>query len=1350
MLRPSTNNGVSGWSKREGELSGTLVEDDAPTVIEVLLIETEAAIAAGTPLPTASDAQLSQFELDEFEGMQECLQLLNNARREGWLENAKDTLTAEPDLPWLASANLGGGLPHIGRFEIVRELGRGGHGVVFLARDPGLRRLVALKVARPECLVSDDLRKRFHREAMAAGGLRHDNIIEVYEVGEFGPASYIASAYCEGQTLQQWLAEVGRQATDREAAAVVAAIASAVEHAHSKGVLHRDIKPSNVLLQPAATTIGSDEEVGSRKREPLGSYIPKLTDFGLAKLLDATDEHTRTGSTLGTPAYMAPEQASGRIDRIGPATDVYALGVLLYEMLAGCPPFRGESDIDTARRVCEDEPIPLRRLRPSVSLDLEAICLHCLEKDPVSRYQTAGAVHEDLLRFLTGMPTIVRPVSQSQAAVRWIKRRPLHAALLCVSLALIVCLAGGGWWASLRTKQALHRESALRSEAEASNLKAVASSAETKRLLYASDMRVAHQLYLNGNLKASRDLLQTHLPKPGNEDLREFSWHYINYRTQPGIATFRGHSDGVRMAVISGDGTHLLSIGNDGCAKLWNVNSRVILLTLPSRDVDVAAFSSDGLRCAIAGERSAWIYFLDDLEHPRALSHEIDRPTSLKFSTPHVSLDEELIAIAGDSGRAELWRVADTKSPANSMQLEGPVSALAFSNQGELAIASGRKIQWYRTSDDFGLASSSTMDADVTCVEYSNARIGKVAICLSNGQVIVRSIAGDATDVVIPHARPVTEVTFDANGVSLVTAGSDSIARLWDLSRTTCTKEFVGHADRIVSAGFCMNGARLMTASDDGSVKVYRVADANFTVVDRPHFGINELGFSSDSRLFVWTGYPTEGNVPACTGLVELPSLMTDVVHGAAGCFADLQFLQEPRRFIAIANSGGRADVRLNGVPAAVSSTNEPKIQEGFAPKITATSDGTTLVWGDVYPLYITYEFEGGAQRIGPKEKGEVVEMRINPFTEEFVLVASARELAKWDLKSRQCTGRWKMPSSIRAFDFIDKDRIALAGADSILRVIDINSGKEHVSFPSNEGPIRSVAVHPNGRTLALGHADAAISLWDLSVNRQLLSFAEHKSEVTCLRFSPDGQYLASGGAPGHVFIWSAPQIPQESLTPFDEKPKSEIEAKVLDRFDASVKPQRVPATVPFHLADLPEKFRRVYDYGRSVGYSAAFPTCIDQETDDGIAVGVVAFKPGVCRWGEAPESEVTGAMDGKAGVEGLLMRHWRAIQWGKKYKQSLVFSNFHQGIQVDRPVRGVIEIDAKAYLLERANAVVPAEADSLSNRLRMLNSEALRRGYHGALPTCEDDDAGQWIGAAFFKPESAEVLSVPAHLLSN
>jgi serine/threonine protein kinase len=1329
------------------------MNDDDSTAIEALLIETETAILAGTPLPSPVDAELSSVELGEFREMQDCLILLHNARRGGWLDKSGDDIIAKPDLLRLESPAVPEETLSIGRFEIIRELGRGGHGVVFLARDPRLRRLVALKVARPECLISDDLRKRFHREAMAAGGLHHGNIIDVYEVGEAGPVSYIASAYCEGPTLHQWLAGAGRQASNREAATLVAAVARAVEHAHSKGVLHRDIKPSNVLLEPAASSGRYNERDALRTMETLGRYIPKLGDFGLAKLLDSTDDQTRTGSTLGTPAYMAPEQASGRIDLIGPSTDVYALGVLLYELLVGHPPLRGDNDIDTARRVCEDEPIPPRRLRPTVSPDLEAICLHCLEKTPSQRYPTAAALVEDLSRFLAGEPTIVRPLRRAQVALRWIKRRPLQSALLAVSVASIVSLSGGGWWASVRSTQALHRESVLRSEAEASKLEAVASSAQTKRLLYASDMRVAYQLYLNGNLKASQELLHSHIPGPGDEDLREFSWNYINYRTQPELTTFRGHPEGLRTAVISGDGTHLITVGNDGQAKLWNVASREVLLATSPSSVDVTAFSNDGLRFAVADSNTAFIYSLDDLEHPRKFLHKVGQPASLAFSEPQVSLEEEMLAISGASKRVELWRVSDTRACLTSMQIEDAVSAVAFSSHGELAIAHGKSVGSYRTSGDFGLVSSLETDAEIRCIEYSNARCGKIAIGLSDGRTLVRSTAAAADEIEVRHAQSVNAVAFHASGQFVATASSDGMARVWDAKTGRCLKEFVGHTDRVVNAAFCQNGSRLMTASDDGSAKICRIEDASFTVVDWPNFGVNELGFSNDSRLFVWTGHPTSGGVPGCTGLVELPSFGADFVQGAAGSYADLQFLKEHRRFITTDNAGNRCDVRVTSTPVTSKSYLEPANQPGFAPKLSATSNGEMVVWGDVYPLYVTYVDGGKAERIGSDESGEVTELRINPFSEDYVLVASAQVLMRWDLRTRECTHRWVMPTSVKGFDYVDKDRVALAGADGVLRIVDLSSGEETTSFPSNDGPIRSVAVHPNGRTLALGHAGGAISLWDLSVNRQLLTFAGHKSEVTSVRFSPDGQYLASGGAPGQVFIWSALHMPAESLTPSQVKQTASsvgLTAKVVVPANVSVRVQRLPTTVPFDQADLPEKFRRVYDYAKSVGYSGAFPTCIDEETDDGIAIGVVAFKPGVCRWGEALESEVTSTLNGKAGVDGLLMRHWRSALWGERYKQALVFSNFHQGMSLDRLVWGVIEIDAAAYVLDRADAVVPAEADSLSNRLRMLNTEAFRRGYHGALPTCDDDTDGHWIGAAFFKPESAEVLEVPAHLLSN
>jgi serine/threonine protein kinase len=255
----------------------------------------------------------------------------------------------------------------LGRFQILRELGRGGFGIVYLAVDTRLRRQVALKVPRPDVLLSDELVRRLHREAEAAARLSHPNLVGIHEVGDAGPICYLVTDYCPGPTLSAWLRQQTAPVAPATSAHLLYQLAQAVSYMHDRGVVHRDIKPGNILLQE---TPGSES---ATQPGPKG-LVPKLTDFGLAKVAESVTRHTRAGTVLGTLAYMAPEQADGRTADTGPLTDVYALGAVLYECLTGKPPFQGVSEADTLRQLLHDEPARPTLFLPNIPRDLETIC----------------------------------------------------------------------------------------------------------------------------------------------------------------------------------------------------------------------------------------------------------------------------------------------------------------------------------------------------------------------------------------------------------------------------------------------------------------------------------------------------------------------------------------------------------------------------------------------------------------------------------------------------------------------------------------------------------------------------------------------------------------------------------------------------------------------------------------------------------------------------------------------------------------------------------------------------------------------------------------------------------------
>jgi serine/threonine protein kinase len=324
-------------------------------------------------------------------------------------------------------------------------LGRGGMGVVYRARQKSLNRVVALKMLRAGAHASPELLARFHIEAEALARLQHPNIVQIHEVNEYAGCPFIAMEFLDGGNLHELLN--GRPAPPRVAAELVETLARAMHAAHLRGIVHRDLKPANILMRRLENPNPKSERgpIPGTAIE-LRDYTLKVTDFGLAKHLAEDARHTATGVIMGTPSYMAPEQARGRVHDIGPPADVYALGAILYELLTGRPPFEGESGMDTLRRVVSEEPTAPSRLRPKLPRDLETICLKCLQKDAANRYPTAEHLADDSRRFLNGEPITARPARAGERLVMWLKRRPAWAALMGAVVATsVIGLSSFAW-----------------------------------------------------------------------------------------------------------------------------------------------------------------------------------------------------------------------------------------------------------------------------------------------------------------------------------------------------------------------------------------------------------------------------------------------------------------------------------------------------------------------------------------------------------------------------------------------------------------------------------------------------------------------------------------------------------------------------------------------------------------------------------------------------------------------------------------------------------------------------------------------------------------------------------------
>jgi WD40 repeat protein len=1044
---------------------------------------------------------------------------------------------------------LGATLRYFGDYEILEELGRGGMGVVYRARQVSLNRFVALKLILAGQLASESEVRRFRTEAEAAARLDHPNIVPIYEIGEHDGRQYFSMKWVEGGALSERISNRQFQISNHNAAALLAAIARAVHYAHQRGVLHRDLKPSNILLDAQGQ--------------------PHLTDFGLAKMLDRNSGLTHSGSVMGTPNYLAPEVAAGKTKEVTTAADVFSLGAILYELLTGRPPFEAETVAATLQNVLNAEPPSPRSLNPSVPRDLEIICLKALEKEPGRRYGSAELLADELDRFARGEPILARPATSLGRLIKWTKRKPALAGSLA---ALVFVFAGGlagvvwKWRAEVSHRRLAQQESAralhavTRLEIErAESLLQVGDSSRglaylarllrqqptnrvvAERLINALSYRpfclpvapLRHGKPLNSLPDDQKDTMSGIVGFDLSVITADFSPDGRLVITASGDGNARlwdtltgqpvgeplRHQAEVVWAQFSGDGQRVVTASVDGSARLWAVPSGQLTIPPLRHDgiVHFASFSPDNQRVVTAArDRTARIW---NVRTGQPIAVPLLHPMAVYFCC--FSPDGKLVLTADESRHARLWDAATGvclgtadhfyfKGASKSHPAFSPDSAEVLTlyhhhaTLRDLRVETPKSARFSHESFVFG-ASYSPDDRSIATVSHdTTARIWDVR-------------TGETVAPALRHEHWVTSADFSGDAQILVTASRDNSARLWEVRTGRALAEPLAHGYDVRTALMTPDRRHAVTIIEGDAAWLWDVRIAQPLVVLRYlPTAARFITFSRDGRHLLVVNESEEARVwDAHSGRDQTRA----VRHGNNRYITKAQFSPDGRRW-ATASEDGSVLVWDTATGDAVS---RPLRHEGLVSRVDFSPDGKRLVTAGEHTPRV-WDVESGTHLLKLRQAGNTMDARFSSDGRFIVTAGTHGTVTISDAETGElCQGPLVHDRAVfwAAFDPTG-ERVASGCGDKAVRIWSVQTGKMLVPPMLHTDEVRTIDERPfsSDGTKLVTMAGSSVQVWNVRTGKAATTPLRHGGLVHTAQFSPDGRRILTASEEGIARLW--------------------------------------------------------------------------------------------------------------------------------------------------------------------------------------------------------------------------------------